>query len=32
MFVMFFAEDLHPHPKTYVWYILRYLILNFILN
>jgi len=30
MFVMFLAEDPHPHPKTYVGYFLMYLILNLI--
>jgi len=30
MFVIFLAEDLHPHPKTYIRYFLRYLILNLI--
>jgi len=32
MFVMFLVEDLRPHPKTFVGYILKYLILHIILN
>jgi len=28
MFIMYLAGDLHPHPRAYVGYILRYLIFN----
>jgi len=28
MYVVYLAEDLHPHPRAYIGYFLRYSIFN----